>query len=695
MKFTTRAVTAALLLGVSPGAVLAEMVAPTTPPAAPAFDAQGEPVFVNRADIYTYRALDSYSEPAYMDAFVTAGTLPPVADRLPAEPLVYSTANMPDGVGVYGDVMRHVIGGRPEGWNFWAGQSYGWGGIDIGLVECLTRTGPLFEINPTDLQPMPNLAKSWEWAADGMSLTVNLIEGAKWSDGVPFDTTDIDFYWNHVIMDPEVTPLMAASQETYGVGTTLDILGPYQFKMNFTTAFPEQVLYAMAYGNFCPGPAHMLAPHHPATGGTSYEDFLNAFPSDYMNFPTMGAWVTVEHRPDDIVVLRRNPYYWKVDDQGNQLPYLNETQYRLSTWSDRDTQAVAGTGDFSNLEQAENYVEALSRAAQPDSPARLAFGPRTIGYSLYMNFSANGWGEPDARAQAVRELNRNADFRMGVTQALDRQRIGDSLVKGPFTSQYPGGLYAGTSFYDAASTVFYPYSVESAKEHFAAAGLTDTDGNGFLNYPAGTMDGADVQITLLNNSDMSTDGNLSEAVVAMMEEAGVKVVLNSLASNDMDAVALAGGWDWRIFRNQSELITVVQNTTQLAPLGPQTMRTHMANPAGELDLMPFEEELNAVVTKFIGSQDPAERVDLMKQYQQIYTSNVYGVGLTAYPGALIINKRFSNIPPGAPIFMYNWAEDNIIRERVFVAADAQKDYELFPNSIPAAPGATDGPLMAQ
>ncbi len=694
MKFNTRAVTAALLLGVSPGAVLAEMVAPTTPPPAPAFDAQGEPVFVNRADIYTYRALESYSEPEYMAAFVAAGLLPPVAERLPAEPLVYSTANMPDGNGVYGDVMRHVIGGRPEGWNFWAGQSQGWGGIDIGMTECLTRTGPLFTINSADLQPMPNLAKSWEWSTDGMSLTVNLIEGAKWSDGDAFDTADIDFYWNHVIMDPEVTPLMGATQDTYGTGTTLEILGDYQFKMTFNTAFPEQVLYAMAYGNFCPGPSHMLAPVHPATGGTSYEGFLNAFPADYMNFPVMGAWVPVEHRPDDIVVLRRNPYYWKVDEAGNQLPYLNETHYRLSTWSDRDTQAVAGTGDFSNLEQAENYVEALSRAAQDDSPARLAFGPRTIGYSLYMNFSANGWGEPDERAQAVRELNRNADFRMGVTQALDRQRIGDSLVKGPFTSQYPGGLYAGTSFYDEASTVFFPYSVASAQEHFAAAGLVDTDGNGLLNHPADVLAGADVQITLLNNSEMSTDGNLSEAVVAMMEEAGIKVVLNSLASNDMDAVGLAGGWDWRIFRNQSELITVVQNTTQLAPLGPQTMRTHMANAAGELDLMPFEEELNTIVSSFIGSQDPAERVELMKQYQQVYTSNVYGVGLTAYPGALIINKRFSNIPPGAPIFMYNWAEDNIIRERVFVAADAQQDYELYPNTLPNVPGG-GAPITAE
>ena len=134
-----------------------------------------------------------------------------MAERLPAEPLVYEVANMPDGIGVYGDVMRHVIGGRPEGWNYVGGQSQGWGGIDIGLFECLTRTGPLFEVNAEDLQPLPNLARSWDWSEDGMTLTVNLIEGAKWSDGDPFDTEDIVFYWNDVMVDPEVTPLNGAS----------------------------------------------------------------------------------------------------------------------------------------------------------------------------------------------------------------------------------------------------------------------------------------------------------------------------------------------------------------------------------------------------------------------------------------------------------------------------------------------------
>jgi peptide/nickel transport system substrate-binding protein len=109
--------------------------------------------------------------------------------------------------------------------------------------------------------------------------------------------------------------------------------------------------------------------------------------------------------------------------------------------------------------------------------------------------------------------------------------------------------------------------------------------------------------------------------------------------------------------------------------------------------LPHEEELVATVNAFIAERDPAKRVELAKAYQKVYTENLDGIGLVAYPGALIINKRFSNIPAGAPIFMYNWAEDNIIRERVFVAADKQIGAELHPNTLPGAPGSA-GPVTA-
>jgi peptide/nickel transport system substrate-binding protein len=266
-------------------------------------------------------------------------------------------------------------------------------------------------------------------------------------------------------------------------------------------------------------------------------------------------------------------------------------------------------------------------------------------------------------------------------------------VRGPFIAQYAGGLPAGTSYYDEASTVFYPYSVESARAHFEAAGLSDTDGDGFYNHPEGTAGGQNVQLAILVNGDYQTDRNLAEGVVAMLEEAGIQSTLNVVSGNDRDAIRDSGDWDWQVFRNPTELITVVQNTTQLAPTGPITSWNHRANEAGELDLLPWEQEMVDVVNRFIASRDPAERIELMKEYQRLYTANNYAVGLVAYPGALVINKRFANIPAGAPIFMYNWAEDNIIRERVFVPEDQQQDHELHPDTLPGAPG-SDGPISA-
>ena len=691
--FRPISILAALTIATSAIAMSAYASEPTVPPAPPVFPAEGKIKYVARDSILEFKALPEYHEPDWVtEKFVKTGKLPPVKDRLPKEPLVYKTGNMPDGMGVYGDTLRHVIGGRPEGWNYGAGQTQGWGGIDIGLSECLTRTAPLFQVEAKDTEPLPNLAKSWEWSPDGHKLTMHLIEGAKWSDGVPFNADDIMFYWEDEVIDPNVSPLGGgASPEAFGEGTTLKKIDDYTIEWTFKDAFPKQYLYTMAYPNFCPGPSHILKPQHPKYSKNTYDQFKNAFPPEYMNIPVMGAWVPVEYRSDDIIVMRRNPYYWKVDEKGNQLPYLNELHYKLSTWADRDVQAVAGAGDLSNLEQPENFVASLKRAAQPDAPARLAFGPRLIGYNLQMNFSANGWGNPDARGQAIRDLNRNEDFRKAVTMALDRKAIGDSLVKGPFTAIYPGGLSSGTSFYDRNSTVYYPFDLAGAKAELAKAGLKDTDGDGIVNFPSGVAGGKDVEITLLVNNDYTTDKSLAEGVVSQMEKLGLRVIINALDGPKRDDANYSGRFDWMVRRNSTELASVVQNTEQLAPVGPRTSWNHRAPESGQLDLMPFEKEMVDIVSKFTTSQNSDERVALMKQYQKISTEHLYNIGLTEYPGALIINKRFSNVPSGTPIFMFNWAEDSIIRERMWVAADKQGKYELFPAQLPGAPGSA-GPI---
>ena len=79
--------------------------------------------------------------------------------------------------------------------------------------------------------------------------------------------------------------------------------------------------------------------------------------------------------------------------------------------------------------------------------------------------------------------------------------------------------------------------------------------------------------------------------------------------------------------------------------------------------------------------DPAEAASAAKVIQKNWTENVYTVGLTQAPAALLINKRIKNAHPGTPVFMFEWAEDGIVRERLWAASGEQIE-ELLPGTIP-------------
>ena len=113
---------------------------------------------IGRDDLYTYKALPNYNQAPFLDALVADGELPPVNERLPKEPVVFKTGAMVDGIGEYGGVFRHVIGGRPEGFNWLAGQHQGWGGINMAVQECLVRQGPRWQIKSEEQSgPLPCL----------------------------------------------------------------------------------------------------------------------------------------------------------------------------------------------------------------------------------------------------------------------------------------------------------------------------------------------------------------------------------------------------------------------------------------------------------------------------------------------------------------------------------------------------------
>jgi peptide/nickel transport system substrate-binding protein len=626
--------------------------------------------------IVTYKALPEYHEPEWVTKLVNEGKLPPVKDRLPKEPQVYLKSGMKDGIGVYGDLWRGFSACPTAGYNDMAGTTMGWFGIEsyTSRYQSLIKTGPLYRATQ-DIEPMPELAKSWEWSADGKELTMHLIEGAKWSDGVPFTADDVMFTWEGYTLDDNVSTTFHLDAWTWNKQPAkLEKVDDYTIKFTFPVAKPLDAFYLLAEDNFHVMPAHQLKPLHPkwstADPKPTYKDFADALPPDKLPLVTMGPWVITEYKTDELMIMRRNPYYWKVDEDGNQLPYLDEIQYRKGpSGIGRDLCTIAGDCDHMNLENPSTFVEAMTKAQSPDAKYFITWGPETLGYFVRFNYSMDV-GVQNDRDKAVRTLFRDLRFRKALSFATDRDGIAQSIMKGPFLRAWAGGLYPGAPEFDRSSVVYYPYVPDAAKTLLADMGLKDTNNDGVLEWTTGPTAGQPVVLQLLASQDAKETQSVAEALVNQWGAVGIKInmkVIDSATHTDVDN---AGTWDMSADRGGQEFALPFKNPTALAPLT-KTFNWHRESPDKPRQMMDFEQSLIDIMTKYRSTFDPAARKDLMKQYNHIFTQNVYDLGVFVGRYGLGLAKRVKNVPDGTPVFMYQWVEDAILLDALWTPPDQQ------------------------
>jgi len=627
-----------------------------------------ESELIGRDDIYAHGTLQSYSQAPMLDAMVESGTLPPLDARLPAEPIIFKTGAMSDGIGEYGGVFRHVIGGRPEGWNWMAGQHQGWGGINMAMQECLVRQGPRWQVRAEEQTgPLPNLAQSWTFNDSKTELTINLMQGVKWSDGDAFDVEDVRFWYEDNVQDANVASYMAA--DSFGGGATFEKLDDYSFKFIFSQPQSETVVENLAYIQGCPGPSHILKDKHPGyNNNASYDSYTQSLPNNVLSPVVLGAWVPVVHRPDELVIMRRNPYYFKVDENGQQLPYYNEMHFRLSTWGDRTTQAVAGTGDFSNMEDPGNYVQALKQSQDDASPVRANFGPRVLIWRMILNMDAAS--ATDEQEKALRTLFREKDFRLALSHALDRDAIGQAVARGPFAYPYISGFSTGSPYYDAASSDYHEFDQEAAKSLLDGLGLKDTNRDGVRNLPNG---GENIVISTMVSSDANPSLKQVEAIASQLAEVGIRIQTRAVDQTTEDTNFTGGNFTAIVQRDN--VILPTRQGCRSWPAGPSCPHFNAGG-----DRLPFEAELEEKLSAFQSTGDAAEQAQLARDMQQLVTDNVYTIGTIQIPAALLVNKRVRNAHPGTPVFMYEWAEDSVIRERLWTPVDLQQE-EVLPNTI--------------
>jgi len=274
----------------------------------------------------TGKEITEFNEAPMLTELVEAGKLPPVEERLPEEPLVIVPV---EEVGEYGGTWRRV----------WLGKADGPGPDRI-------TTERLIYFTPDGRELVPNIAQSWEVSAEGKEFTFYLREGMKWSDGEPFTADDIMFWYEDMVLNDELTPVKPAWLTIGGNLGRVEKVSTYAVKFVFDQPYGLFLKYLAGppgHG-ICYYPKHYLKQFHPnytpeeeltaLTKEAGFEFWYQLFGDKtdrWMNtdLPVLSAWKCTVPATRPIMVLERNPYYWKIDIEGNQLPYVDRINHEF------------------------------------------------------------------------------------------------------------------------------------------------------------------------------------------------------------------------------------------------------------------------------------------------------------------------------------------------------------------------------
>ena len=256
--------------------------------------------------------------------FLPEGDLPPLEERLPEEPLVVVPY---EEVGQYGGRISGASVAPEAGNSEW---------LSVRHVNLLRFADDLQTI-------VPNMAKSFEWNSDFTELTIVLRKGHKWSDGQPFTTEDIVFWWEDIVLNKDLYPDVPSFWVYGGEPMQVEAVDDVTVKFKFAAPSPAfTTLIATTYTHEW-APKHFLMDKHikynpqadeeaKAEGFESWtQRFIPLFYADWEDanhmygLPKLEAWIKVDETPEHQLYVA-NPYYYKVDTAGQQLPYIDEVE---------------------------------------------------------------------------------------------------------------------------------------------------------------------------------------------------------------------------------------------------------------------------------------------------------------------------------------------------------------------------------
>jgi len=454
----------------------------------------------------------TYNEAPMLRVKVAAGELPPVEKRLPDEPKVVEPV---EEIGQYGGTL-HTFAINNLPWQDLTESP------EVGSAWLLEMT--------MDGEIVPDLAKGYELSDDAKSLTLYLRKGAKWSDGYPFTADDVvfmfeDLHWNDKVETWNVVQAVRRVKK----------IDDYTVRFEMEEPFPGILVTLVTWMGsewISFQPKHYLKKWHikynpDANELAKKEGFDNWWecfhyhhwyaPATDINKPTMMPW-RFEQFTDTVKVFERNPYFYQVDKEGNQLPYVDRIISTISNVEVYQMKVIAGEADVAVTQTlVENYP--LYKENEEKGGYRVAKVPGIAASTGTFFLNQN---HPDP---FLRGIFQDVRFRQALSLAINREEINNMVFFGLGVPTQATALPSCTYFKEEWARAYAQYNPEEANRLLDEVGLTGRDKDGFRTGP----DGKSILLLVERTEVWKIPVTIFELVEEYWKDVGLKVRIKTLS----------------------------------------------------------------------------------------------------------------------------------------------------------------------
>ncbi len=595
-----------------------------------------------------------YSEAPELAKRVALGELPPVEERLPEEPLIVPTIER---IGQYGGTWRRGFTGRADGNNF-----------DRLIHDHLIY----YDLDGYTL--VPHIAKGWDVSEDGTTFTFHLRRGMKWSDGAPFTADDFVFAFEDVTLNKNINPVIPSPTKADGQVYNVEKIDETTVRFTFHKAnymFIENVGGLAIGGQFtrewgCPlyAPRHYLMQFLPkyapesdlqdklkAAGDKSWVQLFKrmATPLENRDLPVVGPWKMVTPITSDVCSMERNPYYFAVDPDGNQLPYIDKI---VSPFVENlevfNARVMAGEVDMQARHVLLDKVPVLKRE-EARGNFRVLIWPNSGGSDAAIIINQTWEGDPE-----IEKWLRNRDFRIALSVAIDREEINESIFlgmgqPGAYVTTPENPYYPGPEF----EKKYAVRDLGKANEILDKLGLDRKDRDGYR-LRSDNKERLIITLSVLRQAMLNFEG-VAELLANHWKGVGIYTHLSveersyhskRHSTNEHQlSMWTTGGTEnpWT-----SGTLTCPVGSAGFAPLVGTWYITNgqkgVAPTGGLKRLLEIFEEGNSLPRDM--------RTELGKELWRIHVNNLYMIGTVgqspAMNGVVVVKNNFRNVPDVAP-----------------------------------------------